>query len=112
MWDGRQSTPVRTFDLGSAAYAMDTKNDYIVVGTADRKIHVCSINSNSRLAHYYSPLPYDTRSIRMFHDDQGFTVSSCDGRVSIEHFAEMHAKDSYGKNTIRNGKNFSFRCHR
>jgi hypothetical protein len=43
LWDTRQPTAAATLQFAERVYAMDSKGDAIVVGTADRQIHVYNI---------------------------------------------------------------------
>ncbi len=93
---------------------MDACGEAVVVGTADRKIHVFSLTAGNQVAGFLSPMSFQTRTISMFHDQKGFAIGSIEGRIAIEYFDEMQAKDRDGKSTIPKGtgKNFAFKCHR
>lgn len=83
-------------------YAMDTVNNWLVVGTADHHIAQINLTSPTIIAKSgTSNLKWQTRSLACFLNGTAYAVSSIDGRVSIQYFDESRA-----------GDNFSFRCHR
>jgi hypothetical protein len=54
---------------------MDAKGDAIVVGTADKQMHVYNIaNLGAKQSEFKSSLNYQTRSISVFQDTQGFAM--------------------------------------
>ena len=97
---------------------MDAKGDAIVIGTADKKLHVFNIaNLGSKVAEFDSMLKYQTRCISIFNDSQGFAMGCIEGRVAVEYFCDMQTKmqqQRLGSNAPKatNLKNFIFKCHR
>lgn len=114
IWDMRSPNPVAQMALSERVYAMDARDDIIVAGTADRQIHIYQLQN--KMGEYKSPLNYQTRTISMFGDGQGFAVGSIEGRVGLEYFSEMTQKiqNSQKPNTVKPtyAKSFAFRCHR
>ena len=110
VWDARSPQPVTGTTLGERVYAMDANQTKLVVGTADKKCHVFDISQgNLREVASFEVLKYQTRSISMFADGNGFAIGSIEGRVGIEYFDEMDKKNNNNKG---NTKNFIFKCHR
>lgn len=61
-WDLRSPTPVHTQQLSERVYAMDCRDPLLVVGTADRQIHVINLNTPQQIfKSVQSPLKYQTR---------------------------------------------------
>lgn len=61
-WDLRQATPIHTQQLPERVYAMDCKDPLLVVGTADRQIHVINLqNPQAIYKSVPSPLKFQTR---------------------------------------------------
>ncbi|PPJ56699.1 hypothetical protein CBER1_09494 [Cercospora berteroae] len=102
-WDLRQQQPAATLDAKERVYAMDIRNDsMLVVGTAERQIHVINLsNPTAFFKTMQSPLKWQTRTVSTFIDGSGFAVGSIEGRCAIQYVDE---KDS--------SSNFSFKCHR
>jgi mRNA export factor len=117
VWDTRQPTAAATLQHPERVYAMDAKEDAIVVGTADRQVHVYNVaNINNKMAQFESSLKYQTRCISIFHDLQGFAMGCIEGRVAIEYFEDMQKKIQNAQTTAASNKlpvkNFVFKCHR
>lgn len=102
-WDPTQSNPlVGTVNMPGRVYAMDVKNDALVVGCDERQVCLIDLKSPMRIfSKTESPLRYQTRTISVFIDGQGYAIGSIEGRCAIHHFNQQMQK-----------KNFAFRCHR
>ncbi|KAF2266709.1 Poly(A)+ RNA export protein-like protein [Lojkania enalia] len=101
-WDLKSANPVGTLDCGERVYTMDVKDNLMVIGTAERHIHMVNLNDPGKIAKTItSPLKWQTRVVSCFTDATGFAVGSIEGRCAIQ-----YADD---KNT---SLNFSFKCHR
>jgi mRNA export factor len=102
-WDTRSPQPVGVYDLSERVYAMDTRGDLLVVGTADRQIYAYDVGSVTprEINRIESPLKFMTRCISVFPDHHGFAVGSIEGRVGIHYVRQVPGKDS-----------FAFKCHR
>lgn len=94
---------------------MDTKDNLLVIGTADRQISVFSLtNPTTAYKTVTSPLKYQTRVLSCFSTGNGFAVGSVEGRCAIQYVEEkvtapyILPADSLQDSTL----NFSFRCHR
>ncbi|KAI9734989.1 MAG: RNA export factor gle2 [Cirrosporium novae-zelandiae] len=101
-WDLRQSTPVATLDCQERVYTMDSKDNLLVIGTADRYINIVNLTQPGTFYKtMQSPLKWQTRVVSCFTDATGFAVGSIEGRCAIQYVED---KDS--------SSNFSFKCHR
>lgn len=101
-WDLRSPQPIGVVSLPERCYTMDLVNDLLVVGTAER--HICIINLNNPMQIYktlVSPLKWQTRVIRCYHNASGFAIGSIEGRVGLQWIEEKNQN-----------LNFAFRCHR
>lgn len=101
-WDLRTSNPIAELDTQDRVYTMDSKDNLLVVGTADRWINVVNLKEPQKwYKSVQSPLKWQTRVVSCFADATGFAVGSIEGRCAIQYVED---KDS--------GSNFSFKCHR
>jgi cell cycle arrest protein BUB3 len=82
---------------------MDTCDNKLIVGTADRKIRIWNLNNMSTPESRESSLKFQTRTIRCFPNKQGFVISSIEGRVAVEYF---------DMNPEIQRKKYAFKCHR
>lgn len=101
-WDTRSPTPAHTGQLPERVYAMDLREDLLVIGTADRNLHALFINAPTNIKTLQSQLKWQTRCVSVFPDKKGFLVGSIEGRVAVSHINEQDQKE----------KNFTFKCHR
>ncbi|KNE65246.1 hypothetical protein AMAG_10891 [Allomyces macrogynus ATCC 38327] len=101
-WDLRSPTPVGTVNVGERVYAMDAYGNLLVVGTADRKIHVINLTTPGNIFKTIeSPLKWQLRTVACFPSGTGFALGSIEGRVGIQYIDDKNKAD-----------NFSFKCHR
>jgi mRNA export factor len=102
-WDTRKPDKLAlSVNLPERAYAMDTFDNFVLVGCADRKIVLYDVaNPSNPLMSLESTLKLETRCVSIFPDKAGFAVGSSEGRCSIQHFEQKNLS-----------KNFSFKCHR
>ncbi|ORY10870.1 WD40-repeat-containing domain protein [Clohesyomyces aquaticus] len=101
-WDLTSPTPLGTLECGERVYTMDVKNDLLVVGTAERHIHIINLKDPTKIYKTItSPLKWQTRVVSCFSDATGFAVGSIEGRCAIQYVED---KDT--------SLNFSFKCHR
>lgn len=101
-WDGRSPNPAGVIDMPERVYAMDVRDNLLVVATAGRHILAYDVSGQPREIHRKeSPLRYQTRCVSCFHDSTGFAVGSIEGRVGIHYITKPDGKDS-----------FAFKCHR
>jgi mRNA export factor len=89
-------------DLPERVYAMDVRDNLLVVGTAGRHVIAYDCTGQPREAvRKESPLKFQTRCITCFPDSTGFAIGSIEGRVGIHYLTKVAGKDS-----------FAFKCHR
>ena len=101
-WDTRSPNPAGVFDLPERVYAMDVRDNLLVVATAGRHIIAYDCSGQPREhTRKESPLKYQSRCITCFPDSTGFAVGSIEGRVGIHYLQKVTGKDS-----------FAFKCHR
>ncbi|ORX70485.1 WD40 repeat-like protein [Linderina pennispora] len=83
-WDLRQPSPLGVVTLNERIYAMDSLHPLMVVGTADRKVHVFDLNNPTQpFKTLDSPLKWQTRSLSCFVKKDGFAVGSIEGRHPV-----------------------------
>mmetsp|Transcript_26368 Transcript_26368/g.26615 ORF Transcript_26368/g.26615 Transcript_26368/m.26615 type:complete len:373 (+) Transcript_26368:50-1168(+) len=116
VWDCRQPNPVANIPFNERIHTMDAKGQAMVVGTADKVIHVFDMKESRRISEFQSPLPYQTRVVSIFNDKNGFAIGCIEGRVGIEYFSELSKKQPSNSLTPAprdpKGLNFVFKCHR
>ena len=103
-WDVRtpNQNPQATLSLTERIYGMDVQDYLMVVGTADRKIHVVDLRKPTEIFKQIpSPLKYQIRCVSCFPDQKGYLIGSIEGRVAVQHVREEDTS-----------KNFTFKCHR
>lgn len=102
-WDPRTpAAPKGSLTMPERVYTMDVRFPLMVVGTAERHIHVYDVRKPQRpYKEMQSLLKMQTRTVATFLDMSGFAVGSIEGRVAIQHIDDKN-KD----------KNFTFKCHR
>ncbi|CCK69454.1 RNA export factor GLE2 KNAG_0C03490 [Huiozyma naganishii CBS 8797] len=102
-WDFRQPQPVSTVIMPDRVYAMDNKQQLLVVGTAERHIAVINLNNPGVIFKAtQSPLKWQTRSIACYNEGDGYAVGSVEGRCAIK----------YVDDEVQKKSGFSFKCHR
>lgn len=103
-WDPRQPREVSRLSLVERCYAMDVKDQLMVVATADRKIAIYDLTqvaagNTQPFRIDESTLRHQTRCVAAFPNKEGYAVGSIEGRVAIQHVKDV-------------AKNFAFKCHR
>ena len=107
---GSWDRTVRTWDLRSGAvavtglpgkcFALCLSGEKIIAGASDQSLSIFDMRSLGQpLTSKMSSLKHQTRALAAFPDGRGCVVSSIEGRVAIEIFADE-------------SKNFAFKCHR
>jgi len=102
-FDARSPQPTGTLDMPERVYAMDVRENLLVVGTAGRTVIAYDVSSGQPREFHRkeSPLKFQTRCIACFPDSTGFAIGSIEGRVGIHYLQKIAGKDS-----------FAFKCHR
>jgi mRNA export factor len=81
-----EPTPIATVNLPERAYTMDTKDNLLVVGTADRQVAIFNLSNPTVIYKtLLSPLKYQTRVVSCFTTGNGFAVGSVEGRCAIQY---------------------------
>lgn len=92
-WDLRQQQPAATLDVGERVYTMDVRNQMLVVGTAERWIHIVNLaNPGTVYKKIQSPLKWQTRVVTCFTDATGFAVGSIEGRCAIQYVEDKDSR--------------------
>jgi len=87
---------------------MDTKDNLLVVGTADRHIAIFNLSNPTTIyKSLQSPLKYQTRVVSCFTTGNGFAVGSVEGRCAIQYVED---KVNYSLSSTSNllGLEFEF----
>ena len=104
-WDPRSaSARVATCSVPGKVFALDVAPGptRLVAGTSDRHVLVFDARKlDAPLQHRESSLKHQTRCLRSFPGGDGFAVSSIEGRVAVEYFADEAQSRKY-----------AFKCHR
>jgi mRNA export factor len=88
-----EPNPIATVNLQERAYSMDTKDNLLVVGTAERHINVFNLtNPTTIYKTLTSPLKYQTRVVSCFTTGNGFAVGSVEGRCAIQYVEDKVEK--------------------
>ena len=65
---------------------MDTKDQLLVVGTADRHVAIVNLAQPDRIYKtFVSPLKFQTRVVSCFTNGNGFAIGSVEGRCAIQY---------------------------
>jgi len=84
-----EPNPIATVTLPERVSSMDTKDNLLVIGTADRQISVFNLsNPTTAYKTMTSPLKYQTRVVSCFTTANGFAVGSVEGRCAIQYVEE------------------------
>ena len=92
-WDLRTPNPVASVTCQERVYAMDTRDQLLVVATADRWINVINLNQPDKIyKSLQSPLKWQTRTISCFADATGYAVGSIEGRCAIQYVEDKDSR--------------------
>lgn len=104
VWDPRHPQHcIHTVNLGCKVFALDVGIDKVLVGGADRCIHIYDVRQfGAPLEKRESSLKHQIRAVKISIDQQSFASSSVEGRVAIEYInPEDNLRSKY-----------AFKCHR
>lgn len=102
-WDLRQPQPISTLSMPERVYTMDSKQQLLVVGTAERHVVVINLtNPTTIFKTTLSPLKWQTRVVACYNEGDGYAMGSIEGRCAIRYVDDAMQKKS----------GFSFKCHR
>ncbi|RLV95117.1 hypothetical protein JA1_001199 [Spathaspora sp. JA1] len=104
--DQRQRSDLaQTYQNKSKIFTMDVSDKYLTCGLTSNVLEIYDFRKlQAPLQTRQVGLKYQIKDLKTFPDNQGFALSTIDGRVSIEYF------DSSPE--IQNSKRFTFKCHR
>ncbi|XP_034948678.1 mitotic checkpoint protein BUB3 [Chelonus insularis] len=104
LWDPRTPTCVGTYLQPDTVLALSVCGDKFVVGTAKRKVCIWDLrNMAGMFQRRESSLKYQTRCIKGFPNEQGYVLSSIEGRVAVEYLDTTPEAQK---------KKYAFKCHR
>lgn len=131
IWDLRQQRAVSSKTCSERVYSMDSRDNMLVIATAERYIHVVDVRKlEVDYKSHTSPLKWQTRVVSCFADASGYAIGSIEGRCAIQYVEDKDARyattanplpDSSGMTILMNvadaraendSSNFSFKCHR
>jgi mRNA export factor len=96
-----EPNPIASVDLPERAYTMDTKDNLLVIGTADRHVAIFNLsNPTSIYKTLQSPLKYQTRVVSCFTTGNGFAVGSVEGRCAIQYVEDKVDPKSFCSNSL------------
>ncbi|DAZ98972.1 TPA: LOW QUALITY PROTEIN: hypothetical protein N0F65_000504, partial [Lagenidium giganteum] len=109
LWDARSGhTKLQEVKLAGKVFAMDQRAHTLVVATSARDVSVFDLRKFPQaVATRDSPLKYQTRSVRLFPDCEGYVLGSIEGRVALEYFSDQDATSEGEKK-----RSYAFKCHR
>ena len=101
-------SPLPPIPLPGKAFSMSQSQDRLVVATSGRRVHIYELSSLTRPTpapeqDRESSLKYQTRCVRCYPDNQGYAISSIEGRVGMDYFDLSDQVQS---------KKYAFKCHR
>lgn len=83
-WDLRSPNPAGTLSVHEKVYSMDTKDETLVVATAERKLHIVDLKNPTKIFRSPEcPLRHQIRVVTCFQDEHGFAVGGIEGRVGM-----------------------------
>ncbi|KAK6200040.1 cell cycle arrest protein [Scheffersomyces amazonensis] len=108
--DTRQRSPVLVTqhsqtNLKRKIFAMDSSSQYLTLAVNGNNLEIYDLN-NLKVPYETRQvgLNYQIRDLKCFPNDEGFALSTIDGRVSIEYFDSSEE--------VQTTKRFTFKCHR
>lgn len=88
-WDLRQQQPIASLQCQERVYALDVRDNLLVVGTADRYINVVNLKDPTKFYKtLQSPLKWQTRVVSCVNDASGFAIGSIEGRCAFQYVEE------------------------
>lgn len=103
-YDPRSGRIVDSHNCSSKLFAMDVTSRYLTVGLAESQVQVFDLRKRDHpWQARASGLRYQMTCIRSLPLEDGFALSSVDGRVSMEYFDLLEENQQ---------KKFAFKCHR
>jgi mRNA export factor len=83
-WDLRSPTLAGSVPIHEKVYSLDTKDNMLVIATAERKLHVVDLRNPTKIFKSPDcPLRHQIRVVTCFPDGQGFGVGGIEGRIGM-----------------------------
>lgn len=103
-WDPRTAAgPVSVLHLRAKVFCMDLGTDKVVVGAADRCVHIYDARRLGQpLERRESSLKHQVRAVAVGVDGSSYVSGSVEGRVAVEYFDAPENERS----------RYAFKCHR
>lgn len=104
-WDPRNpGTPAQAVSVGCKVFCLDVGAEKLVVGGADRCMHIFDIRhlGAGALIKRETSLKHQIRAVRVNPMQRSYAAGSVEGRVAIEYFDEEEHQR----------KHYAFKCHR
>lgn len=84
----RQQKPLATLQCHDKVYAMDVKDNLLVVGTAANQIYEIDLDQPDKFrSKVNSPLKHQLRALSIFKEANGYTVGGIEGRCAFQYSA-------------------------
>ncbi|EEQ46353.1 cell cycle arrest protein BUB3 [Candida albicans P57072] len=101
----QQKLSPQTFHNQRKIFTMDTSDQYLILGLQNNIIEIYDFkNLHHPLETRQVGLKYQIKDLKTFPDNQGFALSTIDGRVSMEYFNPDPQFQLQNR--------FTFKCHR
>lgn len=118
LWDPRGRNVVGSYNQPDKVYTMSICGHRVIVGTAGKHVIIYDLRNMSvgEEQRRESSLKYQTRCIRAFPNQQGYVLSSIEGRVAVEYLdpSPKMQKRKYAFKSHRikeNGRDFIYPVH-
>ena len=118
VWDLKSNNPIATYETGKKIYTMSCVFPLLVVGLSDRQLLYFNFNKIQQNgfkpeAIFESHLKYQTRTVSVFSEGNGYAIGSIEGRVAIK-YLDLNKLPDINQETkqINSPEDFAFRCHR
>jgi len=86
LWDPRASSIAGSYDQPGKVYTMALCGHRLIIGTSGKHVLIYDLRNMSKEEQKReSSLKYQTRCIRAFPNQQGYVLSSIEGRVAVEY---------------------------
>lgn len=85
-WDTRTPTPIAQLELADRCFAMDIKQNALVVAVGERHFQLIDLANPGAFAGapIESQLKFQTRSLAVMPDAIGWAYGGLDGRVAVQ----------------------------
>lgn len=118
LWDLKSPNPVATFETEKKVFTMSCVYPLLIAGLSDRIICYFNLNKIQEIGFkpeviFESHLKYQTRSLSVFPEANGYVISSIEGRVAIKNLdLNNFPKINQETKQLNSQNDFAFKCHR